>query len=130
VATPSPKRNRPRIRKTAPTIRQRAEAAQAEAEKEPTTSRLKIKQTTGRLRGNSFSRSLAKVFRPLKGVLRWIIPRYFVNSWREVRQVTWPSRRETWRLTGAVFVFAIIFGVVVAVVDKGLDEIFKKVILR
>jgi len=66
----------------------------------------------------------------VKRVLRWLAPSYFVNSWREVRQVTWPSRRETWRLTAAVFVFAIIFGGLVAGVDKGLDEIFKKVILK
>jgi preprotein translocase subunit SecE len=71
-----------------------------------------------------------RVGRALKKVLGWLVPRYFVNSWREVRQVTWPTRRETWRLTAAVFVFAIIFGALVAVVDKGLDEIFKKVILK
>ena len=73
---------------------------------------------------------LAKVFRPLRRVLRWLVPRYLVNSWREVRQVVWPNRRETWRLTLAVFVFAIVFGALVAGVDKGLDEIFKKVILK
>jgi len=53
-----------------------------------------------------------------------------VNAWREVRQVTWPSRRETWRLTGAVFIFAIVFGALVYGVDTGLDALFKKVILK
>ena len=66
----------------------------------------------------------------LKKVLSLIVPRYFVNSWREVRQVAWPARKETWRLTLAVFIFAAIFGALVSGVDKGLDEIFKKLVLR
>ena len=77
------------------------------------------------------------IFKPLRPagslltrVLSRLIPRYFVNSWREVRQVTWPTRVETWRLTLAVFIFATIFGAMVAAVDKGLDEIFKKLILK
>jgi preprotein translocase subunit SecE len=73
---------------------------------------------------------LARIFRPIGRALRWLTPNYLVNSWREVRQVIWPSRRETWRLTLAVFVFAIVFGALVAGVDKGLDEIFKKVVLK
>jgi preprotein translocase SecE subunit len=58
------------------------------------------------------------------------MPSYLKNSWREVRQVVWPNRKETWRLTLAVFVFAVVFGALVAGVDKGLDEVFKKVILK
>jgi preprotein translocase subunit SecE len=75
-------------------------------------------------------RTLAKLGRPVAKVLRWLLPRYFINSWREVRQVTWPNRRETWRLTGAVFIFALVFGALVAIVDKGIDEIFKKLVLK
>ena len=66
----------------------------------------------------------------LKRILRFLVPRYLINAWREVRQVSWPNRRETWRLTAAVFVFAVIFGGLVAAVDKGLDELFKKVVLK
>ncbi len=73
---------------------------------------------------------LAPVFRTIKKGLGWLVPRYFVNAWRELRLVTWPSRRETWRLTGAVFIFAIIFGVLLTGVDKGLDDLFKKTVLK
>jgi preprotein translocase SecE subunit len=83
-----------------------------------------------RIPSNPATRLLAKIGRGIKKVLSWLVPRYFVNSWREVRQVSWPNRRETWRLTAAVFIFAIVFGSLVALVDKGLDEIFKKVILK
>lgn len=73
---------------------------------------------------------LNTIFRPFKMLLMWLVPRYFINSWREFKQVTWPSRSETWRLTSAVLIFAIVFGSLVAGVDKVLDEIFKKVILK
>ncbi|MEI7522362.1 MAG: preprotein translocase subunit SecE [Candidatus Saccharibacteria bacterium] len=61
---------------------------------------------------------------------RYIIPRYLRESWQEVKQVTWPDRKETTKLTLAVFTFAIIFGILVAVVDYGLDIIFRKTILK
>lgn len=56
--------------------------------------------------------------------------RYFRDSWRELRLVTWPGRRETFQLTMAVFLFAIVFGLMVAITDYGLDKIFRKVLLQ
>ncbi|MDO8591364.1 MAG: preprotein translocase subunit SecE [bacterium] len=75
----------------------------------------------------------ASIFRIFRVVLRpfhWLVPSYFVNSWRELRKVTWPNRHETRRLTLAVFIFAVVFGALIAGVDKSLDLIFKKVILK
>ncbi len=79
---------------------------------------------------NPLTRVIGRVFKLIGKILSFLLPRYFINSWREVRQVTWPSRRETWRLTLAVFIFAIVFGSLVAGIDKGLDDFFKKVILK
>lgn len=127
---------KPRIRKSAPTVRERVEAASAEREEKPpgrvrkTVSKAASPVRKIRLGERKPVKFLAKLFRPLRRVLRWLMPRYIINSWREVRQVVWPNRRETWRLTLAVFVFAIVFGALVAGVDKGLDEVFKKVILK
>ncbi|HSX46370.1 MAG TPA: preprotein translocase subunit SecE [Patescibacteria group bacterium] len=56
--------------------------------------------------------------------------RYFRNSWRELMQVEWPNRRQTTKLTVAVFLFAIFFGVLISVVDYGLDKVFKQFILK
>lgn len=78
----------------------------------------------------SVGKILSLIFRPVKKILSLLVPRYFVNSWKEVMKVSWPDRKETWRLTGAVLIFAIVFGSLVAGVDKGLDELFKKVILK
>lgn len=124
---------KPRIRKTAPTVRQRVEEAQAKAERP-------AKQPRIRPRLAPLARPLKKVPRPMLPdnrfgrivgkLLHWLVPRYLVNSWREVRLVSWPNRGETWRLTGAVFLFAAIFGALVAGVDKVLDIIFKSLVLK
>ena len=118
-----------RIRK-APTT---SEQADAKAGDQPIQLPVVKNKLPGVSLGRSAGRLLAVIFRPLKPLLRplrLLVPTYFINSWREVRQVSWPNRRETWRLTLAVFIFAIIFGAIVAAVDKGLDELFKKVILK
>lgn len=112
-----------RIRK-APTIREQAEMARAEQQTASETQ--KRPGIGGRLPNFGVTALVAKVLR----LLRWLVPVYLINSWRELRQVTWTNRRETWRLTFAVFIFAIVFGSLVAGVDKILDIIFKKFILH
>ncbi len=69
-------------------------------------------------------------FKPMRILGYILLPKYFRNSWKELRQVTWPSRRESFQLTSAVLVFAAIFGVLIAVVDFGLDRLFKQVLLK
>lgn len=125
----------PRIRKSAPTVRQRVEAASEKSSEPKGAVRKTVKKAArpvGRLRlgERPALKRAAAPLRFLKKILRWIIPSYLVNSWRELRQVQWTNRRETWRLTVAVFVFATVFGALVAGVDKGLDELFKKVVLK
>jgi len=75
------------------------------------------------------ARPLRPVGRVLQRVGRFIIPKYFRNSWSELRLVTWPNFTQTRRLTGAVIIFSIIFAVIIAITDYGLDKVFKKVIL-
>jgi preprotein translocase subunit SecE len=111
------------------------------------TMRDKTAQAAGKTnkptRKGRVGRTIAKPFRPIGRLLvrieRFkpvhilgliIVPRYFRNSWRELRMVVWPSRRETRRLTSAVLIFAVIFGIMIAIVDYGLDKVFKKVILK
>jgi preprotein translocase SecE subunit len=136
VADEKPKARKPRIRKTAPTLREQAEAARVKSEKEkPRRVRKVVSSAATPFRkvnppSNPVTRAIAKGGRGIGKALKWLVPKYFVNSWREVKQVTWPNRKETWRLTTAVFIFAIVFGALVAGVDKGLDAIFKHVILK
>jgi len=136
VARPNESKRRPRVRKSAPTVRELAEAARTKSEdKEPGKGRQLWSKASApvkrrNLGQNRFFKIIKKPFSILKRFLRWIVPNYFINSWRELRRVIWPSRKETWRLTLAVFIFSIVFGALVAGVDKGLDEIFKKLVLK
>lgn len=56
-------------------------------------------------------------------------PGYFKSAWAELKQVTWPGRKETWKLVFAVFVFAIMLGTVIAVIDYGLEKLLREIIL-
>ena len=60
---------------------------------------------------------------------RSIVPGFIKNAWREVRQVTWPNRRETARLTVSVLLFALFFGGLIAGFDYVLDNIFRRIVL-
>ena len=60
---------------------------------------------------------------------RRVTPGYFRSSWKEVKEVTWPDRKTTAKLTVAVLAFATVFGVAIAIVDYGLDKIFKALLL-
>jgi preprotein translocase SecE subunit len=71
-------------------------------------------------------RAIGKV---LKVIGRILLPMYFRNSWKEIRLVTWPNRRDSRRLTLAVLGFAIVFGALVASLDYGLSHLFQSIIL-
>ncbi|HET7827378.1 MAG TPA: preprotein translocase subunit SecE [Candidatus Saccharimonadales bacterium] len=136
VARASRDSKKPRIRKSAPTVREQLEAAAAQREQKQSgkagRTAAKAVQPLRKLRLGERRpvKIAAKPLRPVGRTLKWLVPKYLVNAWRELRKVVWPSRHETWRLTLAVFIFALVFGALVAGVDKGLDEIFKKVILK
>ena len=134
MAKASPKPKKIRLRK-ALSVREQAELARSKApasQMPPKISKVRKKiPWLGVIR--KIGEVFALIFRPLRPLvrpLRWLVPIYFVNSWRELRHVSWPNRRETWRLTVAVFIFAIVFGALIAGVDWILDQIFKKVILK
>jgi len=70
------------------------------------------------------------IHKPVRIIGLILIPRYVRNSWKELKLVTWPDFKTSRKLTSAVIVFAIIFGVVVAVVDLLFNRLFKNVLLR
>ena len=59
-----------------------------------------------------------------------LAPKFLRDSWKEIRQVTWPNMRLTFRLTMAVFIFSVVFAVIVGILDFGLDKLFREVIVR
>lgn len=58
-----------------------------------------------------------------------LMPKFLRQAWAELKLVTWPSRREATRLTGAVIIFAVIFALFVQFVGILFDKLFKVILL-
>jgi len=76
-------------------------------------------------------RFLLRVLRPVGKILGKI---FFVShlksSWAELRLVTWPGWRQSYQLTFAVLIFAIVFGAAIAGVDYVFDKAFRHILLK
>lgn len=57
------------------------------------------------------------------------IGRYFRDSWRELKQVSWPNRRATWALTLAVILFSLFFAAIIMLFDWIFNYVIQEVIL-
>lgn len=142
VAEPKAPTRKKRQLKKAETVRQRAEKAGVEKKPRRVTRAGKAAAKPVKKLG-SFIVRLLRPFRfllwPFKTrparfvgriLKKVLLLNYFRESWRELRMVTWPNRRQTIKLTFAVFVFAIFFSVMIGLVDYGLDKLFKQLILK
>jgi preprotein translocase subunit SecE len=129
--TEEKKSSKPKKRQLRPaqTMREQSQKAIAKAEKPSRKSKVrKAVAAPFRVLGKPF-KALGRIkFFRIIGRILW--PTYFRNSFRELRQVTWPNRKQSRQLTVAVIIFSVIFGVMIAIVDFGLDKVFKKVILK
>lgn len=129
-----------RLVKSPETFRERALKASETSDKPKRTARLKqaggrvaspILRPAGQASGKFFGLKPFRVLRkPLRLVGKVVFPVYLRNSWRELRQVEWPNWRQSRQLTFAVLVFAVIFGAAIAIVDYGLDKVFKNILLK
>lgn len=54
--------------------------------------------------------------------------RYFRDSWREIRQVRWPSRKSTWKMLLAVLVYTAFFMVLIVLLDALFTFLFNLII--
>ena len=54
--------------------------------------------------------------------------KYIKNSWLELRQVRWPSRKATWKLVFTVFLYVFILMAVIALLDVFFTFVFNKLI--
>ncbi len=138
-------KKKPRVVKRAikPTtsVREKATSAKITTKKRPVRRVLSIVWTPFRFVG----RLIAKVLSPFSFVLKpfktkpmrkigrilskILLINYFRESWRELKLVAWPNKKETIKLTFAVIVFALIFGFAIAIVDYGLDKIFRRLLI-
>ena len=102
----------------------------AEKKTQATTSGDKTKKSGGLLKKRVNVSGKGKLNASVRAP-RWLraIGGYFVNSWRELRQVTWPTRKATWSMTLAVLIFTLILAVIILLLDIGFEQLFKRIIL-
>lgn len=122
----TPKR---RLVKKVETVREKTEKA-VESSKQPRRLHSTKRRVSAPFRAVGKQSSKLGKFKPFRIIGLILVPPYFRNSWKELRQVTWTKRRESFRLTFAVIAFATVFGIMVAVLDYGLDKVFKEVLLK
>lgn len=128
-----PAKPKKRIVKNPETFRERVIKASEEGEKSKKSAKPKH-LLSGIFK--SFSKVLKKIFGPIfrlkfiRRIGKIIFPEYFRSSWRELKLVKWPSWKQSRQLTFAVIVFAFIFGVTIAIVDYGLDKLFRDILLK
>jgi preprotein translocase SecE subunit len=65
-----------------------------------------------------------------KQIGKILVPKYFREAFKELKLVSWPNWQQSRKLTYAVLSFAVVFGTVIAVVDLGLDRVFKTILLK
>jgi preprotein translocase SecE subunit len=129
MAEDEPKKKR-RV-KNPETFRERALKAGEETQKSKAKRPSRAKKAgSGAAKGAA--RPLRKIGRtkPARLIGKVVFPSYFRNSLRELKLVTWPGWKQSRQLTFAVLVFAVIFGASIAVVDYGLDKIFRNILLK
>lgn len=82
------------------------------------------KRATAPIRAN-------KLFRKARGsFLKSPFRGYFVESYRELKLVSWPNWKTTWKLTATVVVFSVLFAVFTTLLDVGFERIAKKIFLN
>ena len=54
--------------------------------------------------------------------------RYLRDSWREIRQVRWPSRKATWKLFFAILIYTFLFGAIIMLLDVFFTWLFNLII--
>lgn len=75
-------------------------------------------------KGKSAKRKTFFLFVPI-----FAVGRYIRDSWHELRETEWPTRRKTWALTIAVLAFTLFFAVFVLFFDWLFNWVVKNIIL-
>jgi preprotein translocase SecE subunit len=133
-------KKQPRHRKSAETVRERGEKhaaknAKTNVTKKPSKLKGKIVRPFSTLKSGA-----GKIYKPIPvpdnkvgrvlGKKVHFIPPYFVNAWRELKLVTWPTPKEAARLTMAVVIFAIAFAILVQILDIIFSKLVKEILLK
>jgi len=55
---------------------------------------------------------------------------YLIAAWAELGKVTWPTRRQAWRLTLMVIAFSAVFAVLLGLLDLIFSNLLQKLITK
>lgn len=116
-----PKQVKPKTTVKVTTVKDEPEVKAQQANKAEEKSRkLKIPKLPDNKAGRA-----AKKLRP-----RSPFKGYFINSWRELKNVKWPSRKEAWKLTFAVIIFSVVFAAFLTALDFAFERLAKVIFLH
>ena len=94
------------------------------AEKKPVETKAKVEPKT---KTEAETKTKAKkpfiLFRPFVALFR-----YLRDSWKEIRQVRWPSRKATWKMVLAVLVYTALFVVLISLLDLFFTWLFNLIL--
>ena len=54
--------------------------------------------------------------------------RYLRDSWTEIRQVRWPSRKAAWKLFFAIIIYTVLIGAIIMLLDVFFTWLFNLII--
>lgn len=84
-----------------------------------------------KLQAPGWLKAIGRVLKKLLIVLWPLRPlgRYVKGAWIELRQVKWPSRKTTVKLTGAVLAFTAVLTAFIVALDYGFEQLVKRILL-
>ncbi len=90
----------------------------------------KVKQVTAKKAVAKKSKSTKKAVKKTSFLAKLLSPiisfnRYLKNSWRELKKVRWPSRKETWQKVLSIIIYGLFFIFLVILLDNLYDWLFK-----
>ena len=128
---------KPRRKKMPETVRERAQKESAKKQnKKPSKVKAVVHKPLGSLRKLG-----AKEYHPVKvsdktkagkvmGKRMHFIPGFIKSSWAELKQVTWPTKKEAFHKTLAVLGFAAVIMIIVQILDFVFSKLVKEIILK
>ena len=135
MAEEKAEKKKPRVRKSPETVRERADkqTAKVNAPKGKIKSKIVRPLTVLRKVGAKEYHPVPvpdnKTGKVLKKRVR-LVPKFVREAWAELKLVTWPSKKDAARLTGAVIIFAVFFSLFIQLLDVIFNRIVKEIFLK
>lgn len=85
----------------------------------------------GKPKAPSWLKKVGQIFKPILIIFKPFRPlgRYVKGAWFELRQVRWPDRKTTFKLSLAVVVFTAVLTIFIVSLDFGFEQIVKRILL-